>query len=40
MKTKAVIAWSGGKDSAVALWRLQRDPRFQVLGLIIFLASE
>ena len=34
MTTKVVMAWSGGKDSALALWRLQRDPQVQVLGLL------
>jgi uncharacterized protein (TIGR00290 family) len=29
-----VMAWSGGKDSAVALHRLQRDPRYDVRGLL------
>jgi uncharacterized protein (TIGR00290 family) len=28
------MAWSGGKDSAVALHRLQRDPRHDVRGLL------
>ncbi len=39
MRTKAVVAWSGGKDSAVALWRLQRDPRLDVVGLLTTLTS-
>src|SRR5690242_7288820 len=29
-----VMAWSGGKDSAVALYRLQQDPRYEVRGLL------
>jgi uncharacterized protein (TIGR00290 family) len=28
------MCWSGGKDSAYALWRLQRDSRFRVAGLL------
>ncbi len=39
MRVKTIIAWSGGKDSAVALWRLQRDPRFQVVGLLTTITS-
>ena len=34
MVARAVMAWSGGKDSAVALWRLMEDPAFQVTGLL------
>lgn len=33
------MAWSAGKDSAVALWRLQQDARFQVVGLLTTLTS-
>lgn len=29
-----VLGWSGGKDSTLALARLQADPRYQVVGLI------
>jgi uncharacterized protein (TIGR00290 family) len=39
VRAKAVIAWSGGKDSAVALWRLQQDPRFDVVGLLTTITS-
>ena len=30
---KALLAWSGGKDAAMALWRLQQDPTVSVVGL-------
>lgn len=33
------MAWSSGKDSAVALWRLQRDPDFEVVGLLTTLTA-
>ena len=39
VRAKAVVAWSGGKDAAVALWRLQRDSRFKVVGLLTTLTS-
>ena len=29
-----VMAWSGGKDSALALYRLQQDGRYEVRGLL------
>lgn len=28
------MAWSGGKDSAMALWKLRRDPAFEVMALL------
>ncbi len=39
MTTKAVMAWSGGKDSAYALWRLQQDKRYEVTGLLTTLTE-
>jgi uncharacterized protein (TIGR00290 family) len=33
------MAWSGGKDSACALWRLQQDPRYEVAGLLTTLTE-
>lgn len=38
MRTKTVMAWSGGKDSAAALWRLLQDPRWEVVGLLTTLT--
>src|SRR4051812_11420716 len=34
MKEKVVFCWSGGKDSALALNRVQRDDRYEVVGLL------
>jgi uncharacterized protein (TIGR00290 family) len=34
LKRKVLLAWSGGKDSALALWRLQQDPGLTVVGLL------
>jgi uncharacterized protein (TIGR00290 family) len=34
LATKVVMAWSGGKDAAMALWRLQQDPGVEVAGLL------
>lgn len=31
--TKISISWSGGKDSALALWMLQNDEHYEVVGL-------
>jgi len=40
MSTRTVMAWSCGKDSAVALWRLQQDPAYQVSGLLTTITSD
>jgi uncharacterized protein (TIGR00290 family) len=34
MKEKVVFCWSGGKDSALALHRLRRDPSYEVVSLL------
>ena len=34
-----IMAWSGGKDSAVALLRLQQDPQYEVVGLLTTLTE-
>ena len=34
MPTSILLAWSGGKDSALALERLLHDPRWRVAGLV------
>jgi uncharacterized protein (TIGR00290 family) len=33
------MCWSCGKDSATALWRLQQDPEYQVIGLLTTLTE-
>lgn len=39
MTTPVVMAWSGGKDSAFALRRLQQDARYRVIGLLTTLTE-
>ena len=34
MKEAAVISWSGGKDSAMALYQLVRDKKVEIAGLL------
>jgi uncharacterized protein (TIGR00290 family) len=34
------MSWSGGKDSALALHELRRDPRFEVVALMTSLSEE
>ena len=40
MTTKVVLAWSGGKDSALALERLRKDPQVEVVGLLTTLVQR
>ena len=37
---RIVMAWSGGKDSAMALHRLLGDPRYEVVGLLTTVSRE
>lgn len=34
MKEKVLFCWSGGKDSALALYRLMQDPCYEVVALL------
>lgn len=34
MVEKVILSWSGGKDSAFALYKLNHDPRYNVVGLL------
>ena len=38
--TAVVMSWSGGKDSALALHELSRDPRFEVVALLTTVSEE
>jgi uncharacterized protein (TIGR00290 family) len=40
MRIPVVFSWSGGKDSAMALHRLQRDPEFEVIALLTTVTEE
>ncbi|EAR21670.1 hypothetical protein NB231_02848 [Nitrococcus mobilis Nb-231] len=37
---KVLLAWSGGKDSMLALHALQTDPRYEVVALLTTLVQE
>jgi uncharacterized protein (TIGR00290 family) len=39
MPTPVVLAWSGGKDSSLALWTLRQDPSFEVRALLTTLTE-
>ena len=39
MRTKTLLAWSSGKDSAYALWTLRQQPDIEVVGLLTTMNS-
>jgi diphthamide synthase (EF-2-diphthine--ammonia ligase) len=39
-KEKVLMFWSGGKDSALALYQLNNNPQYEVKGLITTLNRE
>ncbi len=39
-KEKVLLFWSGGKDSALALFDLQKDSKFEVVGLVTTFDRE
>jgi uncharacterized protein (TIGR00290 family) len=40
VKTSVVLSWSGGKDSALALDALSRDPDVEIVGLLTSVTSD
>ena len=38
--TQVVMSWSGGKDSALALHELMRDPHYEVVALMTSVSEE
>ncbi|HEX8516306.1 MAG TPA: diphthine--ammonia ligase [Bacteroidia bacterium] len=40
MKPKAIFCWSGGKDSALALYRVLKEDQVEVVALLTTLNSE
>jgi uncharacterized protein (TIGR00290 family) len=39
MKEGAIVAWSGGKDSAMALYELTRDKKVEIAGLLTTISE-
>ncbi len=39
MKNKILFAWSGGKDSALALYKIRNDPKYEIAGLLTTLTE-
>ena len=40
MKEKVLFSWSGGKDSALALYELQKCERYEIAALVTVLSRE
>jgi uncharacterized protein (TIGR00290 family) len=40
MKERLILSWSGGKDSAMALYELNRSERWQVAGLLTTVTQD
>jgi uncharacterized protein (TIGR00290 family) len=39
-REKVILSWSGGKDSAMALYELRRSDRYEVVALLTTVAAE
>ncbi len=37
---KVLFAWSGGKDSAMALYEIKKDPAYEVVGLLTTVTED
>lgn len=40
MKKKAIFCWSGGKDSALALYKISLEDKFEVIALLTTFSAE
>ena len=40
MRTKAVLSWSGGKDSALALYELGKTGSYEIVALVTTIAQD
>jgi uncharacterized protein (TIGR00290 family) len=40
VKEKVLFCWSGGKDSALALYRLMQDPQYEIVALLTTFSDE
>jgi len=37
---KVLLSWSGGKDSALALYELRQDPNYEIVGLLTTVTED
>jgi len=40
MKEKVLLSWSGGKDSAMALYEIQKAKKYEILGLLTTVTED
>jgi len=40
MREKALMAWSGGKDSAHALYEIKKDPRYEIVAILTTVTED
>ncbi len=40
MKEKVILSWSGGKDSALALYKLQQTKNYQIIALLTTIIQD
>ena len=40
MKEKVLVCWSGGKDSALALWEIAKGEKYEVAALLAMVTQE
>ncbi len=37
---KAILSWSGGKDCALALYEIQKERKYEIIGLFVTITKE
>ena len=40
MKEKVIVSWSGGKDSALALYELQKTKSYEIVSLLTTITQD
>ncbi len=40
MMEKAILAWSGGKDSAIALYEIQKSQKYEIISLLTTITED
>ena len=40
MAEKALFSWSGGKDSAIALYEIQKSKNYEILALLTTITED
>jgi len=40
MTEKALLAWSGGKDSAMSLYEIQKNKKYEIVSLLTTITED